>query len=590
MRVSLFQKGSRLLAAGLFLLVAPMQGEVAKVRILVTTDLHGNIYPYDYFTGQPANRGLAKLATLIADARATGPETLLIDCGDTIQGTPLESVHQKCGGTGQAACATSDPMMAVMNYLEYDAMVLGNHEFNFGLANLQKARNEAKFPWLSANTLAASTTRARALSNAKAPQPFTPYLIKQMGPLKVAVIGLTTPGIPKWEKPENIAGLRFASGVDAARIAVEILKREHHPDLIFIAAHSGLDRNPETGAKFSQDLEGENFIYQIGQQVEGVDAILFGHTHSELTGVRLGDTLLMQPKNWGMSLGQIDIRLERVAQSNGAPGPWQVVSKVGKLIPVKTETRADEQVLKLAAPYHEAALRHLEKPVATAPAALSAATARVEDTAILDAVHAVQLHYAKADVSFAASFNSRAAIPKGQVTVREIAALYIYDNTLYAIEGTGKMVREALENAARHFTGCTNSACTEGPGINKQFLGFNYDTAAGVTYEIDLTQPEGKRIRNLKFQGKPLSTTQPLRIAINNYRYGGSGGYTMFPGAKVLWRSTDEIRELIVRYYSGRDGVKAAIPETSSDAWRIVPEAARAALLKTAANPAANTQ
>ncbi len=581
MRFEQFLKGSRLFAAGLLLLTAAeIRAEVAKIRILVTTDLHGNIEPYDYYAGQPANRGLAKLASLIADARSTGPGTLLIDCGDTIQGTPIEGVFQKSviDSARKKQAAVADPMMRVMNLLEYDAMVLGNHEFNFGLANLDKARSEAKFPWLSANTKATGAAR-----------PFEPYIIKEVSGVRIAIIGLTTPGIPHWEKPENFAGYSFADGVATAKAMVAEVKQKHHPDLIVIAAHSGLNRNPETGERFNQDLPGENFIYEIGQQVEGVDVILYGHTHAELTGVRLGDTLLMQPKNWGISLGQVDIRMERVMQSDGKPGPWQTVSKVGKLIPVKADTRVDEQVLNLAAPYHQAALAYLNAPVANSAAALSASTARVEDTAILDAIQQVQLYYAKADVSFAASFNPRAAISKGPVTVREIAGLYLYDNTLYAIEGTGKMVREALENAARYFSGCADAACT-GAGFNRQFIGFNYDMAAGVTYEIDLTQPVGKRIRNLRFRGKPLDDTRKLRVALNNYRYGGSGGYTMFPGAKVLWRSTDEIRELMIRYYSGKDNPKAAFPTKSANGWRIVPEAARQSLHDQAAKPQTLTQ
>ncbi|MEO8026936.1 MAG: 5'-nucleotidase C-terminal domain-containing protein [Bryobacteraceae bacterium] len=574
------------LAAGFLSLIVASAGtvwaETAKIRILVTTDLHGNIYPYDYFTSQPANRGLAKIATLIADARATSQNTLLIDCGDTIQGTPLEYVHQQSVASGaiKKQAAVSDPMMAVMNLLRYDAMVLGNHEFNFGLVNLDKARNEAKFPWLSANTKPSSDSV----------RPFEPYLIKELAGVRIAIIGLTTPGIPQWEKPENFAGYSFAPGVEAAKRVVALVKEKEHPDLIVIAAHSGLDRNPKTGARFNQDLPGENFVYQLGQEVEGVDVILFGHTHSEMSGIRLADALLVQPKNWGASLGQVDLRLERSTKSDGVPGPWQVAAKTSKLIPVTAQTQADDAVLKLAAPYHEAALRYLNTPVTSASASISAAAARVEDTAILDAVHTVQLHEAKADVSFASSFNPRATITKGKVTVREIAALYLYDNTLYAIEGNGKMVREALENAARFYTGCEDAACSSGAGINKQFIGFNYDTAAGVSYEIDLTQPVGQRIRNLTFRGKALADDQPLRIAVNNYRYGGSGGYTMFPGAKVLWRSTAEIRDLIIRYYSGKDNAKAILPEKADGNWRIVPEAARRRLIQESSAPVPNSQ
>jgi 2',3'-cyclic-nucleotide 2'-phosphodiesterase/3'-nucleotidase len=183
------------------------------------------------------------------------------------------------------------------------------------------------------------------------------------------------------------------------------------------------------------------------------------------------------------------------------------------------------------------------------------------------------MHYAKADVSFSAAFNPRAVIPKGDVTVRQVAALYVYDNELYAIEGNGKMVREALENSAKFYNTCPDPGCSKGPLINHSVIGYNFEMAQGVTYEIDVTKPAGQRIRNLKFHGKPLADDQPLRIALNNYRYGGSAGYGMFRGAKILWRSFEDIRELIIRYYSTNP-----LPSEPDNNWRVVPDNAHRVL------------
>src|SRR6266404_2593612 len=227
----------------------PLAAEHVKLVVLATTDLHGNLFPVDYNTDRPANRGLAKIATLIHAERAANPNILLLDCGDTIQGTPLESVYQTYVRTGHlpvklafpAEPFAHDPMMLAMNTLGYDAMVVGNHEFNFGLKNLDRARSEAKFPWLSANTQPASGKT----------QPFDRYLLKTIGGVKVAVIGVTTPAIPSWEKPENIAPYRF----DAAKSAIEkslaelrALPAGRRPDLILVAAHAGLGRDPKTAA------------------------------------------------------------------------------------------------------------------------------------------------------------------------------------------------------------------------------------------------------------------------------------------------------------------------------------------------------
>jgi 2',3'-cyclic-nucleotide 2'-phosphodiesterase / 3'-nucleotidase len=165
-------------------------------------------------------------------------------------------------------------------------------------------------------------------------------------------------------------------------------------------------------------------------------------------------------------------------------------------------------------------------------------------------------------------------VPKGQVTVRQIAALYPYDNELFLIDGTGAMLKAALENAARFYLSCVGDRCGQAPLINRAVAGFNYDMAEGVEYEVDLTRPEGDRIRNLRYQGKPLAADQKLRIAINNYRAAGSAGYSMFTGAKQLWRSGEEIRDLVVRYYTEQK----TLPAEASGNWRVAPEAARRTL------------
>src|SRR6266849_842034 len=194
----------------------PLSAERIQLTVLATTDMHGNLFPVDYYDNdKPANRGLVKVATLIRAARAANPNTLLIDCGDTIQGTPLEYVYQTYVRTGllpvkltfSGAPFQHDPMMLAMNALGYDAMVLGNHEFNYGLKNLDRTRSDAHFPWLSANTELASGEG----------KPFARYLLKTVAGVKVAVIGITTPGVPSWEEPAHYARYRFV----LARTAVE---------------------------------------------------------------------------------------------------------------------------------------------------------------------------------------------------------------------------------------------------------------------------------------------------------------------------------------------------------------------------------
>jgi 2',3'-cyclic-nucleotide 2'-phosphodiesterase/3'-nucleotidase len=540
----------RIALAALLASVAGWAGQVT-VTVLATTDLHGNVYPVDYLTGQPAERGLAKIATLIQAVRRENPNTLLIDCGDTIEGSPIESVYQSSVSAGRLPLGLTfageplvhDPMMLAMNALGYRAMTLGNHEFNFGLRSIERARADAKFPWLSANT--------EAQAGAK---PFDPYMVAAIDGVKVAVVGVTTPSIPSWEEPEHYRGYRFLDPVRAVESAMATLRRKERPDVIVLAAHMGLGD------------AGENQVSAIATQVPGIDAIFFGHTHREEPGKRIGGALVVQPKNWGMSLARIDFVLE----STDAGG-WKLIDKRSRLIPVTAATPADAEVLSIVRPYHELTERYLNTPVAESGADLDGRLGRVEDTALVDAIQAVQLHYAQADVSFTALFNPRAKTPKGPVSVRQIAALYVYDNELYAIEGDGKMVKDALENAARYFLACPDAACSHGPLINRQFPGFNYDMAEGVEYEIDLRRPPGDRVVNLRRNGKPLAPGEKLRIAVNNYRAGGSGGYEMFRGAKILWRSSQEIRDLIVAYYTEHK----RLPDHADGNWRIEPPRAR---------------
>ncbi len=558
----------------LLLSALTLHGAEVTITVLATTDLHGNILPYDYFTAQAAERGLAKIATLVRAIRATTPNVLLLDCGDTIQGAPLEGVYQQYVRNGRlpfgltpSAPLAGDPMMLAMNHIGYDAMALGNHEFNFGLSNLEKARATAKFPWLSAN--AASEPGAKV-------RPFDRYLVKGIAGVRVGAIGITTPSVPHWEKPENYAGYRFLDGVEAARAAVADLRAKHRPDLVLVAAHSGVDRDLKTGRPFGTGMPGENMVYQIAEAVPGIDAIVYGHSHQQLEGHRIGKVLLAQPKNWGISLARLDFVFETRA---GAP---KLLSSRSSLIPVTAETPADDGVLRLSAPYHDLAERFLNVPFATSAAPLDGALARTGDTAVLDAIHEAQLHFARADVSFAAPFNTRVRIPQGPVTVRQAAALYIYDNELYAIEGTGRMVREALENSARYYRTCPDAACS-GPLVNPAVMGFNFETAQGVNYEIDLTRPEGGRIRNLTWKGSPLADDRPLRLAVNSYRAAGSAGYGMFRGARIVWKSHREVRDLLIDYFTE----KKTLPAKPDGNWRIEPAAARERLAAEAAKDAA---
>lgn len=536
----------RFLLLSLALLGPLTAADRTQVTLLATTDLHGRIYPVDYYTDRPADLGLAKLATLIRQVRREAPAALLLDCGDTIQGTPLVYFHHRKNPT------TPDPMMLVMNSLGYVSMTPGNHEYNFGLAVLEKARREASFPWLSANTYRTGTDEPAYL----------PYLIKEVAGVRIGILGLTTPAIPNWENPENYAGLEFRPLVSEAKKWVALLRDREHVDAVVVALHGGVEEDLATGRPASVgDFAGENAALALAREVPGLDVLFLGHTHRDIPALVVNGALLAQAGRWGDRLARIDLTFTREAGGN-----WTLAAKAARSLPVQADTPADPAVLALAEPYHRETQAWLSRPVGTSARPLEAANGHLQDSALLDLIHRAQLEAGQADVSLAANFNPRARIPAGPVTVRDLAGLYVYENTLYVIEVTGAQLKAALEHSARYFLPYEEGK-SPAELIDRNVPGYNFDIAEGVTYVIDLRRPLGDRIMNLAFRGAPLAPDRTLRLATNNYRYNGGGGYTMFKDAKVLARSSTEIRDLIIAWVE-RHG---AIPAEPTGNWRLLP-------------------
>lgn len=516
-----------------------------QITILGTTDLHGNINPIDYYTNKPDNRGLAKVATLIKRIRKEHPNVLLVDSGDTIQGSPLESFH------GRKNNRPPDPMMLVMNSLNYDAMAVGNHEYNFGLKVLEKARAEANFPWLSANTY----------DIAKQQPHYKPYIVKEVAGVRVGILGLTTPGVPNWDNPPNYAGLEFHNPITEARKWVPILREKDKADIVVIAMHMGVGEDLSTGEARPGQVEHENEAVSIAKEVPGVDVIFMGHTHRDVPSLYINGVLLTQANHWGRNLARADVYLQKTGN-----GGWRVYAKSARTLPTNDSVEPDPEVTKLAEPYDNETQGWLAKIIGQSAEELTAKEARFRDTAILDLIQKVQLEAGKADVSMVASFNSEARIAKGPVSVRDIAGLYVYENTLVVLEVTGQQLKDALEHSAKYFK-------TYVPGkpasdlVDEKIPAYNFDIAEGVTYDLDISKPAGQRIQNLRFRGQPLSPTRKLRLATNNYRVNGGGGYTMYKNAPVVYRSSEEIRELIIDWLEKNK----TVPVKPNNNWRLVP-------------------
>jgi len=392
------------------------------------------------------------------------------------------------------------------------------------------------------------------------------------------VLGLTTPGIPNWENVPNYAGLEFKETVSEAKKWVPILREKEKVDIVVIAMHMGIEEDLSTGTRNPAQVPNENAAVAIARQVPGVDVILMGHTHRDVPSLFItnwicadgtqrppcystGNVLLSQANRWASHVARVDVYLEKGTADNR----WHVIGKAARTIPVTEKTAIDPEIARIGQPYDKETQDWLGRTIGESAEELTSREARYRDTAIIDLIQRVQLEAGKAEVSMAAAFTLEAHIPKGAVTVRNIAGLYEYENTLVTLELTGQQLKDALEHSARYFRPFE-------PGknlselVDQRIPGYDFDMAEGVTYELDITKPQGQRIQNLKFKGQPLLPTQKLRVVTNNYRVNGGGGYTMYKGAPVVYRSSEEVRELIIDWVERNK----KIPSEADNNWRIV--------------------
>ena len=579
-----------LTAVGFVNTVSPASAALAKgrprtrVTVLGTTDLHGNVLNWDYFknaeftNNKSDDIGLAKASTLISavrEARA-GELVLTLDAGDTIQGTPLAYYYARIDPiTGGAV----HPMARAMNIVGYDAAALGNHEFNYGIATLRTFESQLDFPLLGANAVDPTTKRPV----------FPPYIIKSFKPkngpeLKVGILGLTNPGIALWDRANVEGRMEFPGLVEQAKVFVPQLKAMGC-DLVVISAHSGSTTSSSYGDALPWP---ENAASLVAEQVPGVDAILVGHAHAEIaqkyvTNAKTGQpVLLCEPLYWGMRVAVMDLVVELDR------GRWKLASATSQTLNSNT-VDADPAVLAAVREQHDTVVAYVNSPIGNSTQALSAARSVVEDVPIIDFVQHVQGEAVKAGLapadaalpvlSIAAPFNRAASFPAGQATVRDVAGLYIYDNTLLAVKVTGAQVKDYLEFSARYFrqvsgsgpfqmAQVTNAVTPTAPNGTPDY---NFDSVAGfdapLTYDIDISEPVGSRIKNLAYGGSPIVAAQQFALAVNNYRQSGGGGFPHVSTAPVVYNRQDEIRQLLIDWVIAHGHIDPA--EFASVDWRL---------------------
>lgn len=586
------------------LLIGPaLHAATVDFRLLETSDLHSNMMDFDYYKDTPVEKfGLVRTATLIAAARKEASNSVLVDNGDIIQGSPLgDYIAAKGLQQGEV-----HPVYKAMNTLDYTVGNLGNHEFNYGLDYLHKAINGARFPYINANII-----------DRKTGQPmFTPYLIKAMQVtdregkihrLNVGYIGFVPPQIMLWDK-KNLSGKVTVDDITATARKWVPEMRKQGADLVVAIPHSGLSGDPYRAMA-------ENSVYYLSQ-VPGIDAILFGHAHavfpsndfSAINGADIAKGTLngipaVMPGMWGDHLGVVDLVL------NNDSGRWQVSRAKAEARPIydtatkKSRAAEDPALMKVLKDDHLATREFVSQPIGKSADVMYSYLSLVQDDPTVQIVNNAQRDYVERFIqgdpdlanlpvlSAAAPFKaggrkndpaSYVEVEKGPLTFRNAADLYLYPNTLVAMKVTGREVREWLECSAGQFNQIDPTSSKPQALINWNFRTYNFDVIDGVQYRIDVTQParydtecqlindQASRIRELTFKGKPLDPDATFLVATNNYRaYGGKFAGT--GDSHVAFAAPDENRSIVAAYIAAQTKIHGEVKPQRDNNWMLAP-------------------
>nr|WP_168413154.1 bifunctional UDP-sugar hydrolase/5'-nucleotidase [Bacillus salacetis] len=518
-----------------------------SMTIVETSDVHGSIFPIHYGTNEFHPLGLAKAAALIKRIQQENDYVITLDNGDLIQGTPLTYHYVK------HMADQTNPMVKVLNHLQYDAAVIGNHEFNYGNCVITEAVNQSGFPWLSANILDRQTGK---------PYFGQPYVVKEFtNGLKAVILGLTTHYVPNWENPDYISGLKFSNALEAAKHWVKFIREKENPDIMIVSYHGGFENDIETGEP-TEPHTGENQGYSICTEIEGVDVLLTGHQHRQLTGMVNG-VLVIQPGFNAQYIGRVDITLEEVN------GRWEIISKKAELLSVAGE-KEDEQILQLADAYETRTQEWLDQPIGFIEGDMTITDplkARMVEHPLVEFINKVQMDALDVSISNTALFSFTASGFPNTVTMRDIVSNYVYPNTLTAIEISGHDMKQALERSASYFQLDDKGSIIVNPAFSTpKPQHYNYDMWEGIQYTINISNEPGSRIMNLEYKGESVDMDGKYIVVMNNYRAGGGGEYPMFKNRPAIKSSQIDMTELLANYFLKHKTVKAAVNHN----WKVV--------------------
>lgn len=545
-----------------FISTTMSQTKIVEIRVLQTSDVHGSFFPYDFIDRKPADGSMARVSSYVKELRKEyGNKLLLLDNGDILQGQPT------CYYCNYIKPSMPNVAASVINYMGYDAQTVGNHDIETGHAVYDKWIREVKCPMLGANVIDTSTG-----------QPYLkPYAIFVRDSVRIAVIGMLTPAIPNWLSYNLWEGMRFDDMVESARYWIEYVKEKERPDVVIGLFHSGWDGGITTN-KYQ-----ENETLRIAQDVPGFDLILYGHDHKSNKHVvknAIGATLCMNPSSNAEYVCDASIK---ITFENGS-----ITSKTvtGRLADIRQQP-VDKDFMAHFKSDIDSVNAFVNRKIGTFTNSVYTRDSYFGNSAFCDFIHNLQLEITGADISFNAPLSFDACIKAGDIHVSDMFNLYKYENQIYVLRMTGKEIHDYLEMSYALWTNTMagpddhimlldqNGNGSSGYGFKN--LAFNFDSAASIDYEVDVTKPEGNKIKiKCMSDGSPFDETKWYKVAMNSYR-GNGGGELLTKGAGI---PHDSLQSRIVyeserdqRYYLMKEiekaGTMAPRPNTN---WRFVPE------------------
>lgn len=533
--------------------------ETITLRILATTDVHGAFFPYNFIERKPMQGSLARVSTYINEQRKDFDDKLiLLENGDILQGQPT------CYYTNYIKPELPNVAAQVVNYLKYDAATFGNHDVETGHAVYDKWIKEMNCPTLGANIIDKTTG-----------QPYVkPYTIIERDGVRVAVLGMLTPAIPNWLNEELWKGLSFEEMVTSCRKWVKVIREKEHADVIVGLFHSGWDGGIST-SHYDEDA-----TKKVAEQVDGFDVIFFGHDHRERAVTTNNGTVCLDASCNALRVAQATIKVTQ------QKGKTIKVEKNGEIIDV-CPLEIDKEFMNHFQPQIDSVSAFVGRQIGTFRNTVRSRDAFFGSAGFTDYIHRLQLEHTGADISFNAPLTFDSEIKAGPIYVSDMFKIYRYENQIYTLRMTGAEVRKMLEMSYDLWVNTMTSpddhimlltdTWTDKQRMGFKNLTFNFDTAAGIDYEVDVTKPNGQKVHILKFSdGRPFDEQAWYKVAMNSYR-GNGGGELLTRGAgiakedipsRIIYMSKHDQRYYLTQMIE-KQGTVEALPLNN---WRFIPE------------------